>query len=197
MPALNFSRISKIPPNPWQVSHRQGINVGYTCHMAAMHWAFMALGKSQIQANAAVGEFTLATCPGCKGNAPHGSLSPREYGVIFCKSARKIPSRNQLYNMVNVGDVLITDNKFWPAHTMVVRQKRRPDHITIRGFNNIGTLGTGVRDRYDPVSHNITKDKYWKNPNTGKFGLIGVDLFVIKHDDYMRVIRTLSKRFLN
>lgn len=30
------------------------------------------------------------------------------------------------------------------------------------------------------------------NPNNGKFWLVGVDVFVIKHDAYMRIIRVLS-----
>ncbi len=196
MTALTFSRNSKIPPNPWRVSHGGPVNVGYTCHMAAIHWAFMTLGKSQIQANQAVGEFALASCIGCKGNGPHGSLDPRVYGEVFCRSARKIPNKNQLASMVNVGDVLITDNRVWPAHSLVVRQKRGPAHITVRGFNNLGTLGTGIRDRYDPVSHNITQDKYWRNPLTGKFGTVGVDLFVIRYETYMQVIRVLGKKML-
>lgn len=95
--------------------------------------------------------------------------------------------------MVEVGDVLITEHPSCPMHTMVVRQKTRTDHITVRGFNNFGTLGTGIRDRYDPVSHNITKDKYWVNPNTGKFGLFGVDLYVIKSVNFLTAARGLRR----
>ena len=114
---------------------------------------------------------------------------PGAYGKHFCRIARQIPNRDHLYSMVNVGDILFTGHFTSPVHTMVVRQKRGKDHITVRGFNNSGTLGTGQRDRYDPVSHNITKDKYWKA--AGKFGIIGEPLFVVKHDHFMAASRLL------
>ncbi len=191
MSAQVLSRLSKTAPNPWHVDHGAGIRVGYTCHMAAMHWAQMALGSTQQHANEIVGVFTKLYCPGCKGTGPHGSVSPTDYGKHFCHTARLIPNRNQLHGMVNVGDILITGASQWPMHTMVVRQKRGPDHITVRGFNNLGTLGTGQRDRYDPVSHNITKDKYWRNPATGTFGNGAAPLYVVRHADFMAASRRL------
>jgi len=185
MTALVLSRLSKTAPNPWHVDHGAGGQVGYTCHMAAMHWAQMVLGASHQRANEIVGVFSRLDCPGCKGNGPHGSVSPTAYGQHFCRTARRIPNRNALHGMVNVGDILITGQNQWPMHTMVVRQKSGPNHITVRGFNNLGTLGTGQRDRYDPVSHNITKDKYWQNPATGSFGNGAAPLFVVPHADFM------------
>ena len=196
MSALAFSRFSKEEPNPWTVPHPGGFVVGYTCHMAAIHWAFMALGKTHAEANRLVGEFARATCPGCTGRGIHGSLAPAEYGRVFCSTAQKVPNRDALHGMVDVGDVLITDNKVWPAHSMVVRQKRGAGHVTVRGFNNHGTLGTGQRDRYDPVSHNITKDKYWRDPARGKFGQVGVDIFVIVSRRYLQVAQVLAHRML-
>lgn len=190
MTAHRLSQLSKTPPNPWHADHA-GMPVGYTCHMAAMHWAQMALGASQQEANGIVTVFNRLYCPGCMGTGPHGSMSPTHYGRHFCRTARRIPNRNALAGMVAVGDILITGQYQWPMHTMVVRQKRRPDHITIRGFNNLGTLGTGERDRYDPTSHNITRDKYWANAATGSFGNGAAPLYVVKHADFMHASRLL------
>ena len=196
MSGLELSRMSKVPPEPWKVDHgERGGQVGYTCHMAAMHWAQMVLGSDQQGANRIVGAFAKAHCPGCTGKGPHGSVSPSAYGKRFCSSAQQIPDLASLYDMVDVGDVLITDNPSWPAHTMILRQKRRRDHVTVRGFNNHGTLGTGTRDRYDPVSHNITQDKYWFNADQGKFGKVGVRLYVIRHDSFMAASRALRIEF--
>lgn len=186
MTAIVFSRNSKIPPNPCRVTHPGGGPVGYTCHMAAMHWAQMTLGASQALANEIVSVFARLHCPGCKGVGPHGSVSPAAYGGHFCRVARPIPSLAQLHPLVDVGDVLITEHPSQPMHSMVVRQKQGPNHITIRGFNNYGTLGTGLRDQYDPESHNITQQKYWFNAGAGRFGLVGVPLYVVKHADFMR-----------
>jgi len=192
MTGTNFSRLSKIPPQPWQVDHGGGINVGYTCHMAAMHWAQMALGSSQTDANRIVGAFARLHCPGCKGRGPHGSVLPSAYGNTFCRNAVPISDRASLYKNVQVGDVLITGHHRMPMHTMIVRQKRGEGHITVRGFNNFGTLGTGIRDHYDPKSHNIAKDKYW-GARDGGFGRVGVPipLWVVPHNHFMQASRML------
>ncbi|PTV95409.1 hypothetical protein C8J27_10444 [Rhodobacter aestuarii] len=193
MTALAFSRLSKIAPDPWHVAHPGAGNIGYTCHMAAMHWAQMALGASQMRANEIVGVFTRLHCPGCKANGSgvHTSVSTTAYGHLFCRRAVLIPDRNSLHGMVEVGDVLIAGLAAWPMHTMVLRQKRGAGHITVRGFNNLGTLGTGERDRYDPVSHNITQDKYWKDPAAGLFGRSAAPLCVVRHADFMEASRML------
>ena len=47
-----------------------------------------------------------------------------------------------------------------PAHTMVV-VKTKPGVVTIRGFNNFGTLGTGTKDTYDNADRNLADNKYW------------------------------------
>jgi hypothetical protein len=194
MSGLELSRMSKIPPQPCTVDHGAGGGqVGYTCHMAAMHWAQMVLGSDQQRANRAVGDFAKSFCPGCKGNGPHGSVSPYEYGRHFCVTAQPVASRAALYNMAEVGDVLVTEHPSRPMHTMIVRQKRGNDHLTVRGFNNFGTLGTGVRDRYDPLSHNIAQDKYWVDPDRGLFGLGGVPLFLVKNVSFMTASRGLRR----
>jgi hypothetical protein len=160
--------------------------------MAAMHWAQMALGSSQGDANRIVGAFARLHCPGCKGGGPHGSVQPSAYGQTFCQNAVRIRDRVSLHGSVEVGDVLITEHWSMPMHTMIVRQKRGIDHVTVRGFNNYGTLGTGTRDRYDPVSHNITKDKFWSAVGGG-FGRAGVPipLWVVKNAQFMQASRML------
>jgi hypothetical protein len=161
--------------------------------MAAMHWAQMALGKTQQEANRIVGDFARANCPGCRGQGPHGSVGPAVYGAHFCTTARPVPNQQALYGMVAVGDVLITEHPSRPMHTMIVRRKTSPNDITIRGFNNFGTLGTGVRDQYDPVSHNIMQDKYWHNPAAGRFGLVGVPLYVVGSTAFLTQSRGLAR----
>lgn len=194
MSGLDLSRASKIPPSPWTVDHPNGDKRGYTCHMAVIHWALISVGYPQNRSNEILGAFARANCPGCKGAGPHGSLAPRAYGIMFCGPAQRIPSRDALFNMVEVGDVLITGNSIWPSHSMVLRQKRARDHITIRGFNNHGTLGTGIRDQYDPVSHNITQDKYWVNPQAGSFGhMAPIDLNVIPHNIFIGQVQALIR----
>lgn len=195
MTALALSRMSKIAPDPWHADHGGGIRVGYTCHMAGMHWAQMVLGATQAQANEIVTVFNKLYCPGCKGTGPHGSVSPTDYGMHFCRTAQRVPNKAALAGMVNVGDILITGQHQWPMHTLVVRQVRGPDHVTVRGFNNFGTLGTGQRDRYDPVSHNITQDKFWSNAATGLFGHGAAPLFVVPHADYMGASQRLRIEF--
>ena len=214
MTAQLLSTLCMTAPDPCEVLHGEAGALGYTCHMAAMHWAFMAIGKTGTEANALVGEFSLSTCSRCtEGSGQHATLDPKAYGKALCKTAQRIPSRDQLADMVEAGDILITDGKPWPAHTMVVatavrlkptahrmfpikKSDKPTDCVMIRGLNNTGTLGTGVHGRYDPFSHDITEDKFWRNPDSGKFGRAGVDLLVVKYNDFMTAIRGLSKRML-
>jgi hypothetical protein len=193
MPALELSRISKIPPDPWHVQHGR-MAVGYTCHMAVLHWALMALGRTQVDANAAIGDFVKRTCHGCRfGTGKHDSIDPDLYGQTFCFGAYQIPNANILSAMVDVGDILITERPNSPMHSMVLRQKRGPNHITVRGFNNYGTLGTGVASRYDDESHNITNHKYWRDPDKGRFGQYGVPLYVVKHNYFMSAVEGIFR----
>ncbi len=192
MPSPELSRHSKTPPAPATVTHG-GFELPYTCHMAAIHWAMMTLGKSQQEANRIVGGLTRRGCPGCIGNGQHTSLSALEYGNLFCCTATLIPNRGALHGMVEVGDVLITAHPGRPTHSMIVRQNRRPDHITVRGFNNTGTLGTGAHLEYDDVSHNISKHKYWHNPGNGEFGLTGNALYVIRAEAFLSIARAVSR----
>lgn len=193
MPNIILSRNSKIPPTPDHVIHKGVMPVMFNCHMGAVFWALMTLGNSAARAHDKVSEYAKATCPGCTGTAPCGPLSPTDYARDFCQTARRIPSRDHLYHMVEVGDVLITDRKEYPSHSMILRQRRGPTHITVRGYNNKGTLNTGIVNKYDPSSHNIVQDKYWFKPETGKFGIKGQDLFVIKSQDFLSQASALNR----
>jgi hypothetical protein len=193
MDGPTLSRMSKIAPNPDFAIHSTAGMVVYTCHMAALHWAFMALGRDHYIANLLVTAIAQADCRGCQGGgANHSSISADTYGAAFCLNARQIPNRNALSGMVQPGDLLITNHPRQPMHSMIVRQNQGADHVTVKGFNNTGTLGTGMRLKYDPVSHNITKDKYWINAAAGKFGHTGDALWVVQSADFLRAARNAA-----
>lgn len=196
MSALAFSRASKIAPIPDVVNHGDRMDVKYTCHMAVMHWMCMALGDTQAQANKIVSGFAKAHCPSCKsGAANHSSINAGEYGRALCAGpAQPIASAVDLTGAVSAGDVLVTGNPNYPMHSMVVRQNHGADHVTIRGFNNFGTLGTGQFLAYDPVSRNITKDKYWPG-GPGRFGNTGNPLYVVPYAHFARGMNILRFTF--
>lgn len=192
MSAANLSLLSKTPPMP-NTTNCGGAPISYTCHAAVLHWTAMDQGKNQADANFLVTRVTRAVCPGCNNpGSPHSSIVAHRYGSMFCCSAQRI-LRNQLHTHLHPGDVLITGHPSMPNHSMIVRQVAGPNHVTVRGFNNIGTLGTGGLLQYDPVSHNITKDKYWK-PND-MFGAYapGIQLYYIPYATYsMQMARVVS-----
>ncbi|TRW97651.1 hypothetical protein FNJ84_09145 [Paracoccus sp. M683] len=195
MSGQNLSTLSKTAPNPWLNRHSDNSTTEYTCHTAAMHWGYMDLGLTEAEANAKVDRFVRATCPGCINNgAFHFSLPAMRYGPIFCQGAQRI-TRNDLVNL-HPGDVLITGHYTVPNHSMIVRQVRRADHVTVRGFNNFGTLGTGQLLRYDPTSHNITKDKYWNANDMFGINAPGVPLLVVPYATYSQALRmSLNMRY--
>lgn len=179
MPALNFAAHARTGPNPDTTTHQHGGGAtSYICHMAAMHWAFMDLGDTQLIAQQRVEAIIRAMCRGCRdANVPmHGSIPPRWYGQHFCSGrATSIMGRGVLYATVDVGDVLILPNQMSPMHTMVVVQKSTTlgrSYVYVRGFNNFLTLGTGAHNRYDNADRDIDKASYWHNSATGEvFGL--------------------------
>src|SRR5206468_2046756 len=121
-----------------------------------------------------------ATCIPCVNNNPdlrHGSISPQWYGTNFCGGAQRILNRAALYNAVAVGDVVIIPNPNFPTHTMVVVSKSTNwfgyHYVYIRGFNNIGTLGTGQRDQYDNSDRDIDVSKYWHRAPDGNGQVLG------------------------
>lgn len=192
MSATTFANHSKTAPNPNTANHGGGGGVQYTCHMAAIHWAFMERGDSQATANQKVSAINVAKCPACqRGHHVHGSLDPIWYGTTFCVGvAQRISNRATLYGAVNIGDVLIVGPIGRPSHTMVVVNKRAAlgrTWVYIRGFNNLGTLGTGTRSAYDNNDRDIDKDRYWWPPSAGgnqEFGNGKEDLHVIPYNTY-------------
>src|SRR5262249_48557309 len=138
----------------------------YTCHAAALHWAFMDQGLSQAEANQKVTTLTQMHCAGRSApNLPHSSIPASRYGPLFCSNAVRI-TRNNLTDL-EPGDILIVGHHTAPNHSMIVRQSNPAGFISVRGFNNIGTLGTGEHLKYDPFSHDINQDKYWKKDDNG------------------------------
>lgn len=165
MSAETFAAKAKRRPNPDTTTHaRDNWVTGYTCHMAVIHWAFMELGDSDARANARVEAIVRAKCPRCAGGGNHDSIKGSWYGPQFCEGGELIADRASLYGAVAVGDVLITAAPQTPMHSMVVVGKKSVlgrTFVYVRGFNNFGTLGTGVRDQYDPGKHDIDKEEYW------------------------------------
>lgn len=186
MTAQNFAMLAKRGPVPFKTDHGAGNSSTYTCHMAAIHWAFMDLGDAEGVANRRLSAIMRATCLACLGEHDlHGSLDPTWYGDKFCKDVTaQIGSRDALYAGVQVGDVLITQAPQNPMHTMVVVGKSslgKFKFVQIRGFNNIGTLGTGSRAMYDDHDRDIDKAKYW---NGATFGNSGAALHRIPYNDF-------------
>jgi hypothetical protein len=160
--------------------------------MAAMHWAFMDHGDNDAAANLKIESIIRAKCPRCVnplGIAPHGSINSNWYGAQFCNGAVAIANRAALYNAVNVGDVLILPSAVMPMHTMVVVSKSSflgYTYVYIRGFNNVGTLGTGGFLQYDNSDRDIDVARYWHGPANGNqtFGNTAGALLRVPYANY-------------
>ncbi len=167
MSAATFANHSRTGPNPDTADHGGGFTPSYTCHMAAMHWAFMDRGDTQAVANQRVTAVAVSQCPGCAppGGHMHPSLPYAWYSANFCAGAQHIATRAALYGAVEVGDVLIVGGAIQaPMHSMVVVSKRSILGVTsvfIRGFNNVGTLGTGPHLQYDASDRDIDRATLW------------------------------------
>ena len=98
--AQNYATQSKTGPNPASTAHLHGGgSTSYTCHMAAIHWAFMDHGDNQGAAQKRMEAIIQATCIPCVNNNPdlrHGSISPQWYGTNFCGGAQRILNRAAL-----------------------------------------------------------------------------------------------------
>jgi hypothetical protein len=164
MTAAAFANFSKQAP-----TLARGAEHSYTCHVAALHWAFRDLGATEADAGAMVEAIAVAKCAGCQsgktmGGYPlHDSIQNAWYGANLCGGSTKIPDRDALYGAVAVGDVLIVGKPAWPAHSMVVVQKTEfiRKWVYVRGFNNTACLGTGPKDGYDNSDQDVDKQKYW------------------------------------
>lgn len=209
MTAQAFAGNSKIEPSPHTTVHVGGSVTGYTCHMAAMHWAFMTLGDTQQQANNRITRIIQTTCNGCLGTTPgmHGSINPQWYGkeFFFHIPATHILNRQSLYDGVSIGDVLIIPDPRMPMHTMVAVGKSAlallgTHYVYVRGYNNYGTLMTGIRDQYDDADRDIDKASLWRpNPNTVIGGELfgassGSTLYVVAYEDFIEKARVVKDR---
>lgn len=207
MTALTFATHARSAPVPGTTPHLHGIAATvYTCHMAVMHWAFMDLGDTQAQATGRVSAINEAVCQGCTaGHHVHGSISPAWYGANFCQGALAIPNRAALFGAVNVGDVLILPAGM-PMHSMVVVQTSTGcfggSYVYVRGFNNVGTLGTGQRLQYDNANRDIDRAAFWRPapaqipPVAGLevFGNGGSPLSVVPYANYMAQATVIRNR---
>lgn len=210
MTAQHLAVLAQYAPNPGTITHNQSnggaaASVGYSCHLAMMHWAFMALNCTGAEANAAVSRIFRAYCANCVDGSVHdrgfGNGIHAAYGQLFCKEARPVADNASLYKLAEVGDVLITGPKEFPAHSMVVSGRMcnlmRVKRVMVRGFNNLGTLGTGEKDAHDMLSHNVMDDRYWRRDPAKpdqtaqtKFGMAAASLSIIKHADFIERART-------
>ncbi len=197
MTALTFAAHAKSAPQPAATPHLgEGGNSEYTCHMAVMHWAFLDLGSNHAQANACVTAINNSVCLACNGAHPwHSSIPSQWYGANFCVGAQPIANRAALFDAVEVGDVLIT-NGGNPMHSMVVVEKTTgcfAKYVYVRGFNNVGTLGTGQFLKYDNANRDIDRATFWRNapaedpPVVGQevFGNTGASLSVVPYANYI------------
>jgi hypothetical protein len=103
-----------------------------------------------------------------------------------------IVNRGALHASVKRGDVLITNSLANPMHSMVVVARNSivcHKFVYIRGFNNVGTLGTGGHLQYDDEDRDIDTDLYWHTlGNETRFGLgfvAGGYLYRIDYDSLM------------
>jgi hypothetical protein len=203
MSSQAFAEIARREPKPYQTIHKNDWPTNYTCHMAVMHWAFMDLGDDQHTAHARVEAIILGTCRGCtKGSDNHDSIDAKWYGSHFYVGnfAVVIAGCEDLHARVTVGDVLFTSEAAYPMHSMVVVGKKSEGRgrrfVCIRGFNNLGTLGTGVRSQYDNMDRNIDDDQYWRGEDSemrfGQKATLGHPLCYIPYFrfiDRARVVR--------
>lgn len=124
MPRQAFLRASLTYPRPFHLIHQgQRGAVVYTCHMAVLHWALMALGQPQEKAHLKVRDYTFAHCLGCQGTHDwHSSLNIRQYGQDFCQSGIEIEGPENLSENCKPGDVLVVGEPTNVSHTMVVHR---------------------------------------------------------------------------
>lgn len=211
MTGQRLALLAQFAPEPGTIIHKNpaGTSVPgtvYSCHLAMMHWAFMALNCTGTEANDAVNRIFRAHCENCTDRSDHdrgfGNGIHGAYGRLFCNEAEEVQDKAALYDMATVGDVLITAHPKNPMHSMVISGRMHRlttgKRVMIRGFNNFGTLGTGEKDAHDMLSHNIMNDRYWKRDsakpdqtarcNFGKAS--GAPLFLIKHADFIGRART-------
>jgi hypothetical protein len=132
----------------------------YTCHMAALYWAFQDLGDTGPVAAARIEAIAKFTCNGCKTRPrpgaviTHSSIDQMWYGGNLCSGALPVVDEHALMGYVEIGDVILVGAPQRPMHSMVVVRVTtpvigNPGSVEIRGFNNTSTLGFGPYLQYD------------------------------------------------
>jgi hypothetical protein len=147
-------RIPTVPPYQAGVAN---------CHEAALYWMLLDEGTYYPQGLLAAIKQTVS--PGNQNIPGHwfARLYTHNLTGIGAPPVR-IRSMEQLRTAVRAGDILITGTPVNPSHTMVlVKITKRLTRwwVYIRGFNNVGSLGTGPRDAYDNADRDIHKQRYW------------------------------------
>jgi hypothetical protein len=162
MTAQSFAAFTRHEP-----TRPNGALHGYTCHAAALHWAFRELGDNEADAGAKLQLILGSKCALCQGGPNmglHASLPHGWYGAQLCGTAVLVPDRAAMRANVVVGDVVLAGVPQYPMHSMVVVGKTSFlawDWTYIRGFNNVGSLGTGPHNAYDADDRDIDKERYW------------------------------------
>ena len=122
--AVRFAKAACQAPYPNRFQHKNKLWSTYNCHMTGLHWAQMALGRRQVQANAAITNYTVAQCPCCNGGVQTGgseTFLSKTYGPDFCTGkANEVLGINRLNRDAEIGDVIILGSPSNPMHTMVV-----------------------------------------------------------------------------
>jgi hypothetical protein len=166
----------------------------FTCHMAALYWAFRDLRNSDEAAANMIEAICIAKCNGCQQKdsggflVMHGSLPHTWYGDNLCHRTTGVPDMGRLQADARLGDVLIVGYPARPAHSMVVVAVGAGG-VLIRGYNNYLTLGTGTRDQYDDADRRVDVNQYWHTQGSEtRFGQgfeMGGPVYRIPYDDYL------------
>jgi hypothetical protein len=99
---------------------------------------------------------------------PGASINPSWYGKQIVKAGTQVTEKT--VKGAKVGDILVLPHPTMPMHSMLVA-KQDDKGTWIRGFNNFGTLYTGVANQDDPVLRNLHgkppdvfgANSYWKS----------------------------------
>lgn len=149
-------------PNVKQWDHQ------YTCHMAALHWAWRALGNDLNSALEYVDNVCKQTCPKCTGVVEeglvrsHASIEDAWYGPTFCEGAEAL-DKTTMAEALSPGDIVVCGFYQRPQHTMIVVSVNSPT-VLVRGFNNRGTfnLSVDMRGVYDDSDRDLADAQAWE-----------------------------------
>lgn len=169
----------------------------FTCHVAALYWAFHDLTNNATEAAAMVEAIAKANCQRCREpgggggiQQGHHSIPHPWYGRNLCRGALAVSDSTALQAYAEVGDVLLVGDPSRPSHSMVVVNKSLLGQgLHVRGYNNFLTLGTGRRDAYDPQDRDVGVMQFWhRQGNVTHFGqgyAMGGPLYRVPYGTYV------------